>query len=85
MKNPTTSFNVWLLTKILGFLSAKEGCTTEESVYTASGIKAVVRDVFGYRYEIHIKTLSRTVDHMEINSAKFHNVSFSEPTKTFNE
>lgn len=65
MKNPITVFNAWLLSKIIAYLTNKEGCIIEESEYTYTGIKAIVRDVFGYRYEIHVKTLSRLTDHLQ--------------------
>jgi hypothetical protein len=65
MKHPVTIFNNWLLSKITVYLSNKEGCIVEEQEYTFSGIKAIVRDAFGYRYEIHVKTLSRLTDHLQ--------------------
>ena len=53
------SFNDWLLSKITGYLNSKEGFITEEVEHTATGMKSIVRDAFGYRYEVHVKTLSR--------------------------
>jgi hypothetical protein len=65
MKNPITTFNAWVLTKITSYLSTSEGFIVEESTYTASGIKSVIRDTFGYRYEVHVKTLSRLTDYLQ--------------------
>lgn len=60
--NPITTFNAWILGKIISYLSNKEGCETETAVYTMDGMKAIVKDAFGYRYEIHVKTLSRVTN-----------------------
>lgn len=65
MKNPVTILNNWLLSKITAYLATKQGCVIEDQEYTYSGIKAIVRDSFGYRYEIHVKTLSRLTDHLQ--------------------
>lgn len=65
--NKLTTFNSWLLSKILGYLTNNQGFITEESAYTSKGIQATVRDVFGHRYQINIKTLGRTVDHIQPN------------------
>jgi hypothetical protein len=65
MKNPITSFNGWVLSKITAYLSSNEGFIVEESEYTHTGIKSIVRDAFGYRYEVHVKTLSRLTDHLQ--------------------
>lgn len=86
--NKLTTFNGWLLSKILGFLSTHQGFITEESIYTSKGIQATVRDVFGHRYQINIKTLSRTVDHIQPNEGLAHakestSVVFTENSKTF--
>ncbi len=59
MSNPVTPFNNWLISKIVAYLVTKEGCNSEEPEYTKDGVKAVVRDSFGYRYELHGKTLRR--------------------------
>lgn len=86
--NKLTTFNAWLLSKILGFLSTSQGFITEESAYTSKGIQAVVKDVFGHRYQINIKTLGRTVDHIQPNEGLSYakesiNVVFTENSKTF--
>lgn len=72
-----TTFNSWLLSKILGFLSTSQGFLTEESTHTSKGIQATVRDVFGHRYQINIKTIGRTVDHIELNKDVAHAKEFT--------
>jgi hypothetical protein len=62
VKPPVTSFNGVTLGKITQYLSAKEGFDVERVEYTNDGARAIVRDVFGYRYEINIETLSRIYD-----------------------
>lgn len=61
MKN-RTPLNNWVLDKILCYLIKKEGFLTEESLFTEKGMSATIRDVFGYRYEVSVKTLGRTYD-----------------------
>jgi hypothetical protein len=51
-------FDKRVITKILSFLAAKEGFEVEKS----NGIKSIVRDVFGFRYEITVELLSRVND-----------------------
>jgi hypothetical protein len=65
MKNPVTSFNGWIMTKVVAYLSSKEGCVTEHASYSADGMRAIVRDTFGFRYEINIQTLSRVNDNRD--------------------
>lgn len=62
MRVPKTTFNSWVLTKILNYLATSEGCCTENLEYTTEGMKSIIRDSFGYRYEINIRTLSRIDD-----------------------
>jgi hypothetical protein len=62
MKAPITSFNGWVLGKITQFMSEKEGFNVETVEYTAEGARTVIQDAFGFRYEVHIKTLSRLHD-----------------------
>lgn len=57
---PKTAFNERVLNKIINYLSLKEGFTLDEdSEYTDRGIKALLRDSFGFQYEVHIKTVNR--------------------------
>lgn len=77
--NKLQTFNAWMLNKIIGYLSNKEGCKLEEMHYTSVGVKSIVRDVFGQRYEIHIKTLSR----LDNNSEDFDDQFYSENTDVF--
>lgn len=72
---PITSFNGWLIGKITVYLASKQGFITEESCYTATGIKSTVRDAFGYRYEIHVKTLNRIQDYQEDFNELFKNTN----------
>ena len=62
MKAPITSFNGWVLGKIVGFMREKEGFDVETVEYTAEGAKSIFRDCFGFRYEVTIKTISRLTD-----------------------
>lgn len=55
-----TPFNGWLLTKIISTLETKEGCIIHKSEYTADGARTLLRDAFGFIYEIQVKTVSRT-------------------------
>lgn len=74
MMNPITPFNSWILGKLTAYLASKEGCLVEAAEYTKDGMKTVVRDAFGYRYELNIKTLSR----VDNNPKDFNeNVSFT--------
>lgn len=50
-----TSFNDWILAKISGYLKHKEGC----KITLADDDRIVVQDVFGFRYEVSVKLLSR--------------------------
>jgi hypothetical protein len=59
------SFTDWVLAKIAGYLKAKEGCTVTETDES----KIIVQDVFGFRYEVSVKLLSRIQDEaMVINN-----------------
>jgi hypothetical protein len=83
-----SSFNKWLLSKILGFLSTSQGFLTEESAYTSRGVQATVRDVFGHRYQINVKLIGRTVDHIQpnkdvLNAQEHHSIAYAETKKTF--
>lgn len=49
----------WILTKIFSYLTTNEGMTQESCEYTKTGMKLVMRDSMGYRYEIHVSPLSR--------------------------
>lgn len=60
---PKTPFNKWILSKVIQFLSVKEGCVIQESRYTKKGAKTILTDSFGFMYEIHIKTIGRTSNH----------------------
>lgn len=59
-------FNNWLIEKIISYLSAKQGFITETVEPTAKGVQAVVQDVFGHRYEIQIKPISRNSDYLPL-------------------
>ncbi len=50
------NFNTWVLTKILGYLSHHEGFETEKLL---TNDKAIVTDVFGYRYGVTVTMLGR--------------------------
>ncbi len=50
------NFNTWVLTKILGHLSQHEGIETEKLLTNG---KAIVTDVFGYRYGVTVTLLGR--------------------------
>ena len=54
-----TTFNAWILSKILNFLKNREGMDYSNTEYTLDGIKTTVTDAFGYRYEIHVKIIGR--------------------------
>jgi len=54
-----TSFNGWVISKMVAYLTGKEGFSMETFNYTWAGAQVVVKDAFGFRYEINIKTLSR--------------------------
>lgn len=59
------TFNDWLLSKIINYLTTKEGCSLETSLSTNGTIKTIVTDTFGFRYEIQVKQLSRLQDMQE--------------------
>jgi len=58
-KMTKTTFNGWIMEKITRLLKNHEGMETCESEYTLDGIKTIVTDSFGYRYEIQVKALGR--------------------------
>ncbi len=60
-----TTFNGWLLSKIVGYLTKSEGYTSGNAHYTSDGIRTTVMDSFGYTHEITIKTVSRIHDRMD--------------------
>lgn len=62
---PKTPFNQWLVSKLVSYLVGKEGFSTETQNFTDEGMKAIVVDTFGFRYEINVKTLSRINDDMK--------------------
>ncbi len=74
-----TTFNAWMLNKIIQYLSSREGCRLEEMHYTEVGVKSVIRDAFGHRYELHVKSLSR----LDNNSEDFDDQFYSEKTPIF--
>lgn len=63
---PITPFNYWIINKIMSYLSSKQGCTSQTPEYTDEGIKTIVRDAFGYVYEIRIKTIGRNTSDLEV-------------------
>ena len=68
--------NDWLLKKLLSFLATKEGCTIHE---VQSDSTAEFIDVFGYRYQIQIKALSRNSPDFDTDT-KFKGVFASSKT-----
>lgn len=60
-----TALNTWVLTKITSYLSTREGFIVEESEPTANGMKSIVRDSLGHRYEVSVKIISRLTDHLQ--------------------
>lgn len=82
-----TTFNGWLINKIIAHLTNSEGCTVETSEYTLDGIKAILRDAFGFRYEVHVKTLSRIDDRpdgLDALNYKLNSVDLNQTNETFN-
>lgn len=77
--NKLQTFNAWMLNKIISYLSTKEGCKLEETHYTEVGVKSIVRDAFGQRYELHIKSLSR----LNNNAEDFDDNYYIEKTDVF--
>jgi hypothetical protein len=61
------SFQDWILNKIAGYLKAKEGC----AVSYHPDQKIIVQDVFGYRYEVSVKLLSRIENEARIPDGKY--------------
>lgn len=60
--------NTWILEKLMSYLTAKEGFTVaEEAEAVINGRKAILQDVFGYRYEIQVKILGRTHNEDDTN------------------
>lgn len=57
---PITIFNNWVLTKILVYLTTREGVAVQHTEYTAEGARTVFNDAFGFTYEVQIRTLGRT-------------------------
>lgn len=53
------SFNGWVMSKIMSYLSAKEGMQTEIAHYTGDGMRCIIQDSMGFRYEIIVKTIGR--------------------------
>lgn len=62
----------WLLEKITAYLAAKQGFVVETTEFTAKGVQSVVQDVFGYRYEIQIKPISRNTDYLPLTEGIFY-------------
>lgn len=62
MQAPITSFNGWIISKILNYLLCNEGCITGKANYTGEGVRAEVTDAFGFRYEIQVKTIGRVLN-----------------------
>lgn len=58
---PKTPPNIWLLNKIAGYLTTKEGCSAQRTEYTESGARTYLYDAFGYCYEINIRITGRTI------------------------
>jgi len=61
-----TTFNGWIMDKITRLLKNHEGMENYATEYTLDGIKTIVTDSFGYRYEIQVKTLGRLGADIEI-------------------
>jgi len=62
MKAPVTTMNGWVMGKVISFLKEKEGFHVERVEYTAQGIRGIIRDTFGFRYEINMETIGRLAD-----------------------
>lgn len=54
--------NDWIVSKLLSYLSSKEGCTVLDYSNTEYGIKANIVDSFGFVYEVQVKALSRAAN-----------------------
>jgi len=58
---PKTTFNGLLIAKIIGYLTSREGCSNSNTEYTSDGVRTVIQDAMGFRYEVQVKTIGRTV------------------------
>jgi len=56
---PKTTFNGWILNKILSLLKKHEGVTPYGSEYYSEGARGYIVDAFGYRYEIQVIAVGR--------------------------
>ena len=56
---PKTFLNQWVLTKIVDYLSIKEGCSVLSTEFTNTGARGIVQDALGFQYEVSIKTIGR--------------------------
>ncbi len=56
--------NHWMMDKISIFLTNHEGCAHREIKAKGSdSVKMIIRDSFGYIYELDLKTLGRVSSH----------------------
>jgi hypothetical protein len=67
-----------LLDKILAYLLTKEGCLSETADVKNEAPKVVIRDAFGYRYEIQVRLLGRTHEDRNLDVFKVNQLDFSE-------
>lgn len=51
----TKDLSEWILNKVVGYLTTKEGCT----VGTLTKSRLTIQDSLGFRYEVKIKLIGR--------------------------
>jgi hypothetical protein len=56
---PVTPQNEWILRKIAAYMASKEGCIATDVEFTDKGATVTLQDVFGFQYELNIKTVTR--------------------------
>jgi hypothetical protein len=56
-----SKFNNWILTKIESILCSKEGCDFISREEQNDESKVIIQDGFGFRYEITVKSLGRSI------------------------
>lgn len=62
MEAQINNMNRWIFDKIKNYLVAKEGCNTYGNEQVTDGVKTIVIDSMGYRYELSIKSLGRNYE-----------------------
>lgn len=60
----------WILSKILLFLSNREGCESEAVAKGVDESRVIIKDSLGFRYEVSVKLLGRTVLWTDTESVK---------------